>query len=151
MGETNPNYPVMEVAISLEDAPDNASGTERKKVGDIVAIRKPGSYCGSQETKLYMWIRIEGPEENEFAYFGRQVYEPTDPLTGVIFDKRRYCIPLDRLQIVYPALNQARALDPLDFYQPFITVDSEDFSFVAADPPYQVSGLVFDKVIGDYL
>ncbi len=151
MGETNPTYPVMEIALSMENAPDNVSGTERKKIGDIVAIRKPGTHCGSQETKRYLWLRIEGLEENVFAVFTQQVFEPTDPETGLAFDKRRYCIPLGRLQTLYPALNQVRARDPLDFYQPFVTVDSEDFSFVAADPPYQVAGLVFDKATGDYL
>lgn len=151
MGETNPNYPTMEIALSMENAPDNISGAERKKLGDIIAIRAPGNACGIQEAKRYLWLRIEGLEENEFAAFIQQVFEPTDPETGLAFDKRRYCIPLGRLQTIYPALDQVRARDPDDFYQPFIMVDSEDFSFVAADPPFQVSGLIFDKATGDYL
>lgn len=151
MSETNPNYPTMEIALAMENAPDNPSGTERKKKGDVIAIRKPGTFIGTQEGKRYIWLMIEGLEENEFAAFTQQVYEPTDPETGDPFDKRRYCIPLGRLQTVYPALDQARATDPNDFYQPFVLIDSEDFSIISADPPYQVSGLIFDKATGDYL
>lgn len=151
MGETNPNYPTMEIALAMENAPDNVPGAERKKIGDIITIRKPGTAIGSQEGKRFLWLRIDGLEENAFAVFTQQVYEPTDPETGTPFDKRRYCVPLGKLQTLYPALNQIRARDANDFYQPFILVDSEDFSFVAADPPFDVSGLVFDKATGDYL
>lgn len=151
MGETNLTYPVMEVALSMENAPDNVSGTERKKVGDIVALRNPGEFMGVQEGKRYLWLRIEGLEENEFALLAQQIFEPTDPESGDPFDKRRYCIPLDRLEVVYPTLDQGRALDPTDFYQPLILVDSEDLIFIDADPPFQVSGLVFDKATGEYL
>jgi len=151
MGETNPNYPTMEIALCMVNAPDNADGTERMKKGDIIAIRKPADFIGTQEGKIFLWLHIEGPEENEFALFAQQVYEPTDPETGTRFDKRRYEIPLGRLQILYPALNQSRATDPNDFYQPFLLIDSEDYEIVAADPAYAVSGLVFDKAIGDYL
>lgn len=151
MGVTNPNYPTMEIALCMINAPDNADGTERMKKGDIIAIRKPGSFIGSKEGKIFLWLHIDGPEENEFALFAQQVYEPTDPETGTRFDKRRYEIPLGRLQVLYPAFNQSRATDPNDFYQPFLLIDSEDFEIVTADSPYVVSGLVFDKAIGDYL
>jgi hypothetical protein len=151
MGVTNPNYPTMEIALCMVNAPDNADGTERMKKGDIIAIRKPADFIGSQEGKIFLWLHIDGPEENEFAAFAQQVYEPTDPETGERFDKRRYEVPLGRLQVLYPAFNQSRATDPNDFYQPFLLIDSEDFEIVAADPAYVVSGLVFDKAIGDYL
>ena len=151
MGVTNPNYPTMEIALCMVNAPDNPDGTERMKKGDIIAIRKPADFIGSQEGKIFLWLHIDGPEENEFAAFAQQVYEPTDPETGERFDKRRYEVPLGRLQVLYPAFNQSRATDPNDFYQPFLLIDSEDFEIVAADPAYAVSGLVFDKAIGDYL
>ena len=150
MGETNPNYPAREIAISLEEATDNPD-TERKKVGDIIATRPPSSFIGSKEAKDHLWLRIDGFEENEFAVFRQAVFEPDDPESGSRFDKRRYCIPLERLQIVYPAFNQARALDLDDFYQPFLLIDSEDYEIISADPAFDISGLVFDKVIGDYL
>lgn len=150
MGETNPTYPVREVAIALENAPDNPSGAERKKKGDIVAIRASGEAIGAQEGKRYLWLRIEGLEENEMSLFTQQVREPTFP-TGEPFDKRRYCVPLGRVQTLYPSFNMTRALDSNDFYQPFVLIDSEDFSIVTADAPWQVSGLVFDKATGDYL
>jgi len=151
MGVTNPNYPTMEIAISMINAPDNPSGDERMKLGDIIAIRKPVDFIGIKESKLFLWLHIEGLEENAFAVFTQQVFEPTDPETGLRYDKRRYCIPIGRLQVLYPALNQVRARDPDDFYQPFLTIDSEDFEIISADSPYEVSGLVFDKAIGDYL
>jgi len=152
MGETNPTYPDREIAISLEEADDNPSGAERKKRGDIIASRPLGtSFIGEKEGKKYIWLRVEGLEENEFGEFASPVYEPDDPDSGLVFDKRRYNIPLERLEIVYPAFNSARAVDLDDFYQPFFLVDSEDFEIISADPPFVVSGLVFDKVTGDYL
>lgn len=150
MGDTNPNFPTREIVIALENAPDNASGTERIKIGDIIAVRPPGSFIGRLESRRYLWLHIDGLEENTFAIFMKQVFEPTDP-QGTPYDKRRYCIPLDRLEIVYPALNQTRALDLDDFYQPFLTIDSEDFEILTAGSPFDVNGLIFDKVIGDYI
>ncbi len=150
MGETNPNYPTMEIALAKINAPD-LPDHERMKKGDIIAIRKPGTFIGGKEGKTFLWLQIEGLEEIEFGNFCQQVFEPTDPETGVSFDKRRYCVPFGRLSVLYPAFNLTRASDPNDFYQPFLLIDSEDFEIVSADPAYDVSGLVFDKAIGDYL
>lgn len=151
MGETNPTYPDREIAISMEEADDNPSGTERKKRGDIIASRPAGSYIGAQEGKKYIWLRVDGLEANEYGEFAMPVYEPDDPDSGVIFDKRRYCIPLERITELYPAFNTARAVDLNDFYQPFFLIDSEDFEIISADPAFDVAGTVYDKVIGDYL
>lgn len=150
MGETNPNYPTMEIALAKTNAPD-LPDHERMKRGDIIAIRKPGSYIGSKEGKTFIWLHIDGLEQNDFAVFTQQVFEPTDPETGERFDKRRYSIPFGRLTTLYPAFNLTRATDSNDFYQPFLLIDSEDYEIVSADPAYDVTGLVFDKAIGDYL
>ena len=85
MGVTNPNYPTMEIALCMVNAPDTADN-ERMKIGDIIAIRKPGSFIGTQEGKIFLWLQIDGPEANEFAVFTQQVFEPTDPEIGAVGD-----------------------------------------------------------------
>lgn len=151
MSEENPVYPVMEIAVATESLPDNPSGAERKKVGDIIAIRKSGQAIGTKEGKKYIWMHIEGLEEDEFTALTLQVYEPTDPETGQPFDKRRYCVPMAKIQEVYPLFDESRALDTDDLYQPFVILDTENYSYISIDPPFQVSGLVWDKALGEYL
>jgi len=149
MGQTNQKYPVFEAALSLEDAAAHTSGTkERKQVGDIIGIRKPLGYVGSGEMHRYLWLWLEGLEENEMARL-------TDPLSAdplnedsQHFDKRRYAIPLERLKSVVPSFNIARALDVADMYQPFLMPDLESpFRHLTSPRPLNANGLVFDKLI----
>jgi|SRR3990167_179690 len=144
MGYTNHNYPVMEIAISCEHGGTHTGGTkERKCVGDIIAIRRPAQAVGRLEQSGYLWLRIEGLEENEMARL-------TDPIEG--HDKRRYCIPLDRLAQVVPSFNVARARDLADKYQPFLGVDEDPpFRFICSERPFNVHGLVWDKQTGGYI
>jgi len=87
----------------------------------------------------------------------------------VIHEKRRYCIPLDRLKVVAPWLDLARVRDVSQRYQPFIPIDPEwpfhrfgteardQHGFqrfpanVVARPPLNVHGLVFDKATMRYI
>lgn len=147
MGETNAVYPVCELALSLESCTPLAGGHERKLAGDIIACRVPGSGIGTAEAHSYLWLRVEGLEENVCARLTDRVEEG-----GAAFDKRRYCIPLERLQAVVPTFDIARALDPLDLYQPFLVVDEDGpYTFLTMTPPLAAEGLIFDKVTGAYL
>ena len=119
---------IMEVAIALQNAPDDPGG-ERMKEGDIIALRLPALSVGQAEGKLFLWLRLDALiERSQFDLLTDMVREP-GPVTGVIFDKRRYCIPLARIQILYPAFNLTRARDPDDLYQPFLYVDPEDYKY----------------------
>ena len=142
---------IMEVAIALENAQDD-SGGERKKEGDIIAVRLSGSYIGTKEATNHLWLRLEAAdyERLQFDALVEAVFEP-DQDTGTRYDKRRYCIPFGRLLILDPAFDVDRARDPADIYQPYLVVDEEDYTFVSSESPFQVSGLVFDKTVGDYL
>jgi len=151
MGDLNPNYPVMEIAISLVSYAPLASGTERILTGDIAAVRHPDVGVGRKEVEEYMWLRIEGLEENEFYDLTELIEDST---SGIIYDKRRYCIPLEKIEEIDPDFDIDLALDNDRIYQPFLLVDyDEDYTFVLEDGhlPLQVSGLVYDKAIGDYL
>ena len=150
MSYTNRIYISIEVALSLENAPDNASGTERKKIGDIVAIRKPHFVIGRLEAKPYVWLRLEGIEEVELHAIQSRLYEGNDPEKEG-YDKARYCIPLHRIKAVFPSFDIDRALDLTDIYQPFLTIDEDGFKYLTEIPPFQISGLVFDKSTGEYL
>ncbi len=157
MGETNPTYPVREIALACFSKPD-LNGNERIQEGDIVAVRKPNISIGRKEANIYLWLRLEGLEENEMARLADCLYEPNElnvesgVPTGNRYDKRRYCIPFDRLKEVYPAFNMEKARDPDVVYQPFLGIDENDlFYFLTEEPPFSVSGLVFDKQTGEYL
>lgn len=148
MGQTNPNYPVFEIAISCEHGGTHSGGLkERKCVGDIIAIRRPAQAIGSKEMSRFLWLRVEGLEENEMARL-------TDPIeqNGETYDKRRYCIPLERLQAIVPSFNVNRAKDLNDKYQPFLNVDEEPpYRFIGQHRPLNVRGLVFDKLTGRFI
>jgi hypothetical protein len=94
-------------------------------------------------------LLVEGLEETELGLLGMTLIDP-DP-DGEAYDKRRYCITLARLQEVYPALNIARCRDFNDAYQPFLTLDGDDYTFLTEEIPLQANGLIYDKYIGEYL
>jgi len=151
MGVLNPNYPVMEIAISLVSYAPLASGSERILTGDIAAVRHPDIGVGRKEVEEYMWLRVEGLEEGEFYGLTELIEDST---SEIIYDKRRYCIPLEKILEVVPNFDIDLALDDDRIYQPFLLVDyDEDYTFVLEDCclPLQISGLIYDKLIGDYL
>ena len=146
MGETNPSYPVMEVALALFSKPD-LNSKERIQEGDIVDVRDlSAGGIGMKEANTFLWLRIEGLEANDMSALSSPLEE-----NGVLFDKRRHTIPLDRLKVVYPSLDLSRSRDDSDLYQPFYLVDEESFEFLSSSPVFDVSGLVFDKSIGSYI
>ncbi len=151
MSELDPNYPVMEIAIALVSYAPLASGHERIIEGDIVAVRKPDYGVGRKEIEEYMWLRVEGLEESEFSRLTDYI---SDSTSGIVYDKRRYSIPLEKLEELDPEFDIHLAQDDDRIYQPFLLVDyEEDYSFVLEDGhlPFQISGTVYDKVTGDYL
>ena len=150
MSELNPNYPIMEIAISLVDYASLASGHERVIVGDIIAVREPDTGVGKEEVENFLWMRIEGLEESEF-------FNLTDSIVtsaGVEYDKRRYGIPLEKIYEIDPDFDVDLALEDGRIYQPFLLVDyDEDYSFILEDGqlPFQTSGLIFDKETQEYI
>lgn len=141
---------IMEVAIAVQNAPDD-SGGERMKEGDIIALRPAGTGIGSQEAKNFIWLRLEAVyTRSEFDQLKEAVYEP-DEATGERYDKRKYCIPFAKLQEFDPSFDINRARDIADLYQPYLVTDEEDYTFVTTNLPFQISGLVYDKAVGDYL
>lgn len=142
---------IMEVALALMNAPDDAGG-ERVKEGDIVALRPPGTGVGTKESKLFLWLRLEGLDTRaEYDVLTRLSFEPDDEDTGTKYDKRRYSIPLRRIKRFDPGFSLPRARDPADQYQPYILMDEEDLTYLAVNRVFDLRGLVFDKGTGDYL
>jgi hypothetical protein len=142
MGQTNPKYPVMEIALSTVSYPDLESGHERKLAGDIVGIRKSNIGAGLRELKRYLWLKVEGLEENEWALIGKSIKG---------FDKRRFCIPLQRLVQFNASFDMEKAQDVNIIYQPFLPVDEETGLWLYQPRPMNIMGLVYDKVTGIYL
>jgi hypothetical protein len=97
-------------------------------------------------------MRVEGLEEHEFFKLTDCIEDST---SNIVYDKRRYSIPLEKIYEIAPDFDVDAALEDKHIYQPFLFVDYDDrsFEFVLEDDhqPFQVNGLVYDKVIGDYL
>lgn len=150
MGALNPNYPVMEIAISLVNYTPLESGHERLLVGDIVAVRKPDVGVGRKEVEEYLWLRVEGLEEGELQI----LVESITTSAGEQFDKRRYGIPLEKIKEIDPDFDVDLALEDDRIYQPFLVVDyDEGYYFILEDgqQPFQTSGLIFDKETQEYI
>lgn len=149
MSFLNPNYPVMEIAISLVDYAPLSSNHERVLVGDVVGIGKPSYGIGLKEIDNFLWLRVEGLEEAEFPKLTSSI-----STSAGTYDKRRYCIPLAKLLELDPTFDVDLAIQAGSKYQPFLFVDDEgDYSFIMENgvQPFEVSGLIYDKAIGDYL
>jgi len=167
MAGTFKNYPIMEIAILCVHQEDHAGG-ERAKIGDIITMRPPHHVIGSEEARRFLWLRLDGLEDAEFAKLKELVQDPPptefkrhmvqhqndlrESLVLTRYDKRRCCVPLHRLQQVCPWIDLNRVRDPDDYYQPFVVPDTESHFYLAPRPsPLRVEGLVFDKVRGKYL
>ena len=162
MTEWNKTYPLIEVAVSTRSYSADGGG-DRVQEGDIVAARivteGPGyAGIGLKEAKTFLWVRLEGVEEDNIQYLIDAVseehpgrFEELEP-SATKLDKRRYCIPLSRLQSYFPELDINKACDPNDPYQPFLTIDPEDDKYLTLAPrePLNVEGLIFDKVTRTY-
>lgn len=149
MGETNRQFPVAEVAISMMGFQQSGGIKERIQVGDISGVRRPLGQIGWAEMRTYLWLHIEGLEENELFQLGDLMWvsEPG----GERYDKRRYSIPLERLQQLFPTFDVNRALDTADYYQPFMPFDEDNGFTLIAEKPLSVHGLVFDKATMEFL
>lgn len=152
-----PDYAAFEALLSLNDyAPQN--GNERILVGDIASINPVANQTGMGMLMMrrYMAIILEGiPTEliDRLSDHPQMVDGAWDmEARPDLYDKRRYCIPLERLKEVVPSFDIEKALDKSLVYQPFRPVDEETGLYLETDtPPLDVHGLLFDKVTGEYL
>ena len=148
MSYINKSYPEKEIAILTVNHEKN-----RAKRGDIVVMRNPHNVIGVKERADYLWLRIEGWEED--AYWS--IHEPnfdahySNDEGTIAYDKRRYCIPFHRLKEVYSLFDIARAENISDEYQPFMIIDEDNGAYLTPQKPYSIHGLVYDKVFREYL
>lgn len=154
MGQTNKRYPVMEVAIVARKFSDHVS--ERACQGDIIDIRNPKPAIGFKEANLFIWLLIEGLEENEMLGLLEQnedMIEIPDNINinNHRYDKRRYMIPFSILKKQLPDFDIAKASSQDVVYQPFRLLDNDTHFFLSDRKPLIVNGLIFDKVKGEFL
>ncbi len=150
MPGTYKKYPIMELTICLEPHKNLASGHERCQEGDIINVRTPKIGTGLGVPKTHLKILVEGLEVSGFDRLKEPIasgMDDNDDIIKPIFDKRRYCIPLDRLNL---DLNRAR--DKNDVYQPYILTDTDEpYVFLDSSKVFSVYGLVFDKLKGRFI
>lgn len=119
---------------------------ERKRIGDILSCRVPREGVGLKERSEYIWLRVRG-KWTDLAELKSSLNE-----NGTKYEKRRYCIPLERLEQIDPSFDTGRALDLSDDYQPFLPIDKETGLFLfQKNKVYDIKGLVYDKLLGTYL
>ena len=152
MPQTYRHYRVWQVVLSVEDRSPLASEAERALEGDIIAIRTDGNGVGMKEMHRWLWVSVYGMDDDLMTFLQEGVTEG-DEFEREIYDKRRYSIPLARLQAIYPTLDMARVRDVTDAYQPFMPVDEDQGYYLegSAQPPFDVAGLIFDKTTGRYI
>jgi hypothetical protein len=172
MGYTNRKWPVREIAICLQNLP-GAPGHEGSAVGDIAEVRPPYWVTGRKERQRYLWLRVDGLEENEYKWLTDSwtepliLYDRSNEADVVAFQHRRFCIPLKRLKQVLPYFDIVKALDINICYQPFLPIDTGNFleqemnaheadegdgRFLSQQTMVlDVHGLVYDKARGEYL
>lgn len=143
MPETYQTYRTWEVALQ---AADNLE-TDRVQSGDIVAVRLPLPYIGKKEFAAFLWVPVTGLDDGDMERLADYLLE-----NGVPQEKRRYCIPFDRLQEVMPSFDPIQASNRTQSYQPFQLYDHETGDKLAGNiSPLGVQGLVFDKATMRYL
>jgi len=152
-----PNFEPVELTLSLR-----SKTRDRSQEGDIVNIRPLIiNRTGVDLTKRYLLVPVEGFDHWEFrdtpicegmANIDRHwAIEGKDRFTIKHYDKRRFCIPLHRLKLVYPALDLDRCRDMDDSYQPFRHFCQDRGYFIETIKPFYYHGLIFDKWTGRYL
>ena len=144
----------MEIALAVSDQAPTPQGHERRMAGDIIAIRRPHHGIGKKETSEYLWLRIQGPDLSFLATLLQPMTDDVDALTGEVWEKRRYAIPLERLAQIVSRVDLDEVKNPSSFYQPFIGYDENNQLRVipgTESPAIPVEGLIFDKLTGKYL
>lgn len=149
MGQTIKRYPVVEVAIRCYSSAPLASGHERSLEGDVICVRQPSNGVGMQEMRDFLWLRISGWEENDFGVLQDGV-DDGDTENPTRYEKRRYQIPLKRLEAACPAFDEAAARDRALIYQPFLGVDEDTGLYTFTGKPLEATGLVFDVMTQRY-
>lgn len=100
---------IVEVCIAAHDF-----GPGRAQEGDIIAIREPQLHIGLKEGRDFLWFLADDSELPDPA-----LLEGDAP--GL---KKRFNIPLARLQAKFGQFNLSRARNPDDWYQPFRGTDT---------------------------
>ena len=156
MPYTYRDYPEVLAGIATQDFAPHTNGTkERSLCGDIIAIAKPHGDIGTKQATRWLWMNLEGLDTNEMEKLNLLNEVPFNAEPGqasVRYDKRRYCIPFNRLKKFYPSFDIAKAQDPNFVYQPFVLVyEDPPYTFLKKPTVFDVHGLVFDKATGRYL
>lgn len=152
MGETSKEFVEWVAYVQAYSYPDNAI-TERVNLGDILSVHRKSSVrgLGTKEATRLLLVPIQGLESSDISQLKDLVFQDPLDITSPRFEKRRYCIPFPRLQELDPIFDQAQAKDPLVVYQPWMHLGEDDLLVFDCLPPFEVEGLIYDKVIGNYL
>jgi hypothetical protein len=148
-----------EIALSAISYVDH-SAHERAREGDIIAVRKQGlsEGIGRRSQKTVIWVLME--LDVDFAdKLLMPLSDPLDPedsdfIDGTVkfYEKRRYNMPLERLERFCPWIVLSDVRDEDKVYQPFLPVATDDNYYLQIDRSYfPTEGLIFDKGLGIYL
>ena len=115
---------------------------------DIITCRKPIGCIGRKERTEYLWLRVQGSDAGQLDALAWPIEINVNAEgVGTVVEKRRYCVPLDRLKKLY-RIDLARTRDLNDDYQPFYPVNYITGECILEDAhaPLKIAGLVYDKL-----
>jgi hypothetical protein len=113
-----------------------------------------------------IWIHVYGWDRAWFEklntpFWSTALPDISDPIysgDAVPYDKRRYCVPFERLKRVIPGFSVEMAIDFTQTYQPWAVVDMGNADnpydagrFLAQGAPIYIDGLVYDKLTRRYI
>jgi hypothetical protein len=159
MPQTYREYPVYELALVTYSNARNDGGLVRYQAGDIVEARHPQDGIGLGECHHFLWLRVYGWDSSLMDRLKDEITDKSraDPLyvdeddPAVIFEKARYCVPLESMIRIMPTFSVERASDSTDIYQPFMTIDHGNIvDFPSASLEVKVNPLIWlPKIVDD--
>lgn len=163
------DYPTYELAIYVGDSrSDDQDGIVRRQTGDIVAVRGANIGVGLKEMHSYIWMRVEGWTKTRMDALISELtpYSQPDVIDDLanmddesMYEKHRFCVPLETLNTLLPSFDIDRARDELDLYQPFMIVDEgngdedrlEEGLYLIGNRPIDLDGIIFDKLLNRFI
>lgn len=132
---------MVEVAIAMF----NSGNPLGARVGSIVEARQPLGMIGSKERLLYLWMQVEGPDEE--VLLGLKEHRYQDPGSRLILvHKYRWEVPVAALQGTIRGFELLRAMNPLEVYQPTLNLDARTGRY-SARVPAMVATLASERVL----
>jgi len=145
MPYTYRDYPPYDIAVATYSNAREDGGLIRYQAGDIVAAVRAIEGIGLADCCEYLWLRVQGWDSSLMDRLMDEITDKTqaDPLYAdesgqkpIVYEKARFCIPLESMRRILPGFSVERATDTNDVYQPFMNLDQGGIANLGTEPLY---------------